>query len=118
MHSKIYVNRLRKTLKGKTVQSQGDCQNQVHSDQMVLETVRWEAGPCKRQAKTLTTKLSQGGRSGKQRHSKLSYLKGGDQAHVHSDQMVLGQAGGWVALTMGKGTQGESWKTTVGSQET
>jgi hypothetical protein len=38
----------------------GDCLNQVHSDQRVLGIVRWEAGPCERQPKTLKTKLIQG----------------------------------------------------------
>jgi hypothetical protein len=44
----------------------------VHSDQIVLGTVRWVSGPCERQPKALKSKL-----------------KGSYQARVHSDQMVL-----------------------------
>jgi hypothetical protein len=43
----------KKTLKGKTAQSQGDSPDQVHSDQMVLGTVRQEAGPHERWQKTI-----------------------------------------------------------------
>ncbi len=64
-----------KTLRvGDIQQAKGDSPDRVHSDQMVLGTVRWEADPVR----------------GSQMHSKLSWLKGGShQAQVCSDQMVL-----------------------------
>ncbi len=37
--------------RGILLQDKGDCSDQVHSDQMVLRTVRWEAGPLKRRPK-------------------------------------------------------------------
>ncbi len=39
-------------------------QTSIYSDQMVLGTVRWEAGPRERQPKALRTKLAQRGPSG------------------------------------------------------
>jgi hypothetical protein len=54
--------------------------------------------------KVLKTKPDQGGLSG------LNPLR--------SDGSHDGQAGGWTMLTVAKGTQMESWKTTLGSQET
>jgi hypothetical protein len=53
------------------LQAKRDCSDQVHSDQMVLGTGRWKAGPQERWPKALKTKLTQGGPG------------------VHSDQMVL-----------------------------
>jgi hypothetical protein len=44
--------------------TQGDCLDRVHSDQMVLGTVGWEAGPQERQPKAFKTKLAQKGPSG------------------------------------------------------
>jgi hypothetical protein len=59
----MYVNHPEKTLKGNFATSDGECPDQVHSDQMVFRTVRREAGPHERQPKTLKTKLTQGGPS-------------------------------------------------------
>jgi hypothetical protein len=71
----------KKTLKGDFATSnKGDCPNHVHSHQMGLRAVRWEAGPHERQPKALKNKLSQGGPSG------LSPLR--------SDGSCDGQAGG------------------------
>jgi hypothetical protein len=41
--------------------AKGDCPDRVHSDQMVLETVRLEAGSRERRPKALKTKLSHSG---------------------------------------------------------
>ncbi len=41
------------------LQAKKDCSDPVHSDQMVLGTVRWEAGPQKRWPKALKAKLTQ-----------------------------------------------------------
>jgi hypothetical protein len=41
----LYVNRPKEALKGKLLQAKGECSDLVHSDQMVLGTVRREAGP-------------------------------------------------------------------------
>ncbi len=89
--------------KGENTQSQGDCLNRVHSDQMVLGTVRREAEPFDRRTKSLKAKLAQGGQ----------------QAQVHTDQMALdGQVGGWTTLMVVKGARGNSSKSTIGSQGT
>jgi hypothetical protein len=53
--------------------AEGDYSDRVLSDQIVLGTIRQEAGPQKRWPKELNTKLTQGGPSGSR----------------HSDQMVL-----------------------------
>jgi hypothetical protein len=58
---------------GKLHKAERNCPNRVDSDQMVLGTIRREAGPHERRPKALKTKLAQGGH----------------QAGVHSDQMVL-----------------------------
>jgi hypothetical protein len=64
MTIQIYINCPKKTLKGDFATSQrGLCPDRVHSDQMILGTVREEAGPCERQPKALKTNLSQGGPS-------------------------------------------------------
>jgi hypothetical protein len=88
MHNKMYVSRSNKAFKRGFTASQGglsgsspeilqqakeDCLDRVHSDQMVLRTVRREAGPCERWPKVLNTKLAHGGH----------------QIQVHSDKMVL-----------------------------
>jgi hypothetical protein len=44
----IYVNHPKKTLWGDLQQAKGDCLDRVHSDQMVLRTVRCGAGPHER----------------------------------------------------------------------
>jgi hypothetical protein len=49
----------------------------------------------------LKTKLAQGGPSG--------------SSPLRSDGPRDGQAGGWTALMVVKGTQEKSWKTTLGS---
>jgi hypothetical protein len=76
---------------GKLHKAKEDCLNRVHSDQMVLGTVRWEAGPRERQPRALKTKLIQG------EPLVLSTLR--------SDGSHDGQAGGWTALKVAKGTQ-------------
>ncbi len=60
----MYVNCPKETLKGDFKVSQGNCPDRVPSDQMVLGTVRREAGPCESWPKALKTKLAQGGPSG------------------------------------------------------
>jgi hypothetical protein len=40
--------------------AKGYCPNQVHSDEIVLGTVRWENGPPERWPKVLNTKLAHG----------------------------------------------------------
>ncbi len=61
-------------------QARGNYPDPVHSDQMFLGTVRWEAGSRERQPKTLKTKLAQGGPSG--------------SSPLRSDGYRDGQAGG------------------------
>jgi hypothetical protein len=55
------VNCPKETIKGNSTAGQGDSSDQVHSDQTVLGTVRWEAGPCERWPRALKAKLIQGG---------------------------------------------------------
>jgi hypothetical protein len=62
-------------------QAKGDCPECVHSDQMVLGTVRWETGSRESWPKALKTKLAQGGLSG--------------SSPLRSDGSHDGQAGGW-----------------------
>jgi hypothetical protein len=71
----MYVNCPEEALKGNFT-TKGDCSDQVHSDQMVLRTVRQEA-------KALKAKQTQGGPSG------LSTPR--------SDGSHDGQAGGWTS---------------------
>jgi hypothetical protein len=52
-----------RTSRGILQQAKGDSPDRVHSDQMVLGTVRREAGPCERRPKELKPKLGQGGPS-------------------------------------------------------
>ncbi len=93
----IYVN----CPKGKTAQSQEGLPDQVHSDQMVLGTVRWEAVPCEKWPKALKIKVAQGGPSG--------------SSPLRSDGSHDGQAGGWTTLTVAIGAQRESRKAILGS---
>jgi hypothetical protein len=71
------MNCSKETLKGILQQAKRDCPYQVHSDQMVLGTVRQAAGPRERSPKVVKTKL----------------VQGGHQAPVHSGQMVHVMAG-------------------------
>jgi hypothetical protein len=64
----------------------------VHSDQIVLGTVRWVSGTCERQPKPLKTKLTRGELSG------LSPLR--------SDGSHDSQAGCWTMWEAAKDTQG------------
>jgi hypothetical protein len=73
-------------------QTKGDCLERVHSNQMVLGTVRCEAGPHDRQPKALKTKLAQGEPSG------LSPLR--------SDDSRDGQAGGCTSWEVARDSQG------------
>ncbi len=59
----IHVNLSKRLSRGILQQAKGDSSDRVHSDQMVLGTVRWDAGPCEKQPKALKTKLAQGGPS-------------------------------------------------------
>ncbi len=54
---------LKRLPRGKLHKSKGESPHQIHSDQMVLGAVRWEAGPHERWQITLKTKLAQGGPS-------------------------------------------------------
>ncbi len=67
----------------KLQQAREHCTNRVHSDQMVLWTVRWEDGHCERRPKALKTKLAQGEPSG--------------STPLRSDGSCDGQAGGWTS---------------------
>ncbi len=78
----IHVNHPKKTLKGVFATSQEELSRLSPPAQMVLGTVRREAGPHERQPKALRTKLAQGAPSG------LSPLR--------SDGSCDGQAGGWT----------------------
>jgi hypothetical protein len=60
----IYINHPKKTFMEGFAKVEEYCPNRVHSDQMVLGTVRWEAGPYDRQPKAFKNKLVQGGPSG------------------------------------------------------
>ncbi len=81
---------------GKLLKAKEDCPHRDHSDQMVLGTVRWEAGPRERQPRALKTKLTQG------EPLVLSTLR--------SNGSHDGQAGGWTVLKVAKGTQGRVGK--------
>jgi hypothetical protein len=67
---------------GILLQAKSDCSNQVYSIQMVLGTVRREAGSQERWPKALKAKLTQGGPLG------LSLLR--------SDSSPDVQVGGWT----------------------
>jgi hypothetical protein len=74
MHSKIYVNRLRRLSRRKLYKAKGTVRIKSTQIRCFLRQSdgRLDLVTCK------------------QRHLKLSYIKGGsDQAHVQSDQMVL-----------------------------
>jgi hypothetical protein len=66
---KIYINRTKETL----LQAKGNCSDRVHSDQMVIRTVRRKGWTSREAAEGAQTKLTQGGH----------------QAQVHSDETVL-----------------------------
>ncbi len=64
MHNVQYTSAiLKETLKRNLQKVKGDCPDRVHSDQMVLATVRREAGRHERQPKAVKTTLAQGGPS-------------------------------------------------------
>jgi hypothetical protein len=84
-------------------QAKEDYLDRVHSDQMVLRTVRREAGPCERWPKVLNTKLAHGGH----------------QIQVHSDKMGLVMARQEARPHEGGQRHSrDGWKTTLESQET
>ncbi len=62
--------------------AKGNCSDQVLSDQMVLGTIMWEAGPQKRRPKPLKAELTQGGPSG--------------SSPLRTDCSCDGQAGVWA----------------------
>ncbi len=72
---------LQRHSRGVLMQVKGDCPGPIHSDQIVLRTVRREAGPDLRWPKALKNQDSQRGY----------------QAPVHSDQTVLVMAW-WEAV--------------------
>jgi hypothetical protein len=79
-------------------QTMGDCPDRVHSDQMVLMTVRQEGEPRERRSKALKTKLAHGGPSGS------SPLRPG------------GSRERWPQTLKGElEAQGRSWKTGIGA---
>jgi hypothetical protein len=80
---KIYVKCPKRLSRGILQQAKGDCPDRVHSDHMVLGTVRQEAEPCEREAKALKTKLAQGGPS--------------SSSPLRSDGTHDSQAGGWTS---------------------
>jgi hypothetical protein len=82
---------------GKFHLAKGDCSDQVHLDQMVLRTVRQEAGPRERWSKTLKTTIAQEGPSGSN--------------PLSSDGSHDDQAGGLTVLMVAKGIQRQSWIT-------
>ncbi len=53
------MNRPKKAHNSKASKAKGNCLNLVHSDKMVLGTVRQEAGHHKRWPRTLKTKLAE-----------------------------------------------------------
>jgi hypothetical protein len=59
-----YTPMVLKRSQGKKLYKAKDHMKRVHSDQMVLRMVRWEAEPHGRWPKALKAKLSQGGPSG------------------------------------------------------
>jgi hypothetical protein len=71
---------------------------------MVLEQSGGVAGPCKQWPKAPKTKLTSRGPSG--------------SSSLRSDGSCDNQAERWAVLTVAKDAQGESWKTTLGSQGT
>jgi hypothetical protein len=78
----ININRPKRRIGGIFTARQGDRSDQVHSDQMVLKTVRWEADPQERRPKVLKTK-TQG------KPSALSPFR--------SDNSCDCQVGGWTS---------------------
>jgi hypothetical protein len=74
---------------GKLYKAKRDCWNGVRSDQLVLRTVRWEAGPRERLPKALKTKLGECQPSG--------------SSSLRSDGSRDGQAGGMTTLVVAKG---------------
>jgi hypothetical protein len=102
MHYMSYEGTIIKRLpRGKLHKSKGDFLDRV-SDQTILRTVRREAGPHERFPKAFKTKLSQGGPS--------------SSSQLRSDGSCDGQASGCTKLMVAKGTQGKSWKTTLGAK--
>jgi hypothetical protein len=84
LHSNKYMSTvLKRHSRGIFTECQGDCSYQVHSDQMVLQTVMQEAGPQKRQPNGLKSMLTQGGPSG--------------SSPLRSDGSCDYQTGGWTS---------------------
>jgi hypothetical protein len=78
------------------IKQRGNCLGGVHSDQMVLKTVRQEAGPQERWPKALKSKLAQ------EQPSVLSPHR--------SDGSCDSQTGGWTSWKVVKDTQGRVGK--------
>jgi hypothetical protein len=49
---------LKRHSRGILLQAKGNCSDRVHSDQMVLRTVKWQAGPKERRPKDTQGELS------------------------------------------------------------
>jgi hypothetical protein len=60
MQSTKYVNCPKRPSRGILQQAKGEGPDQLHSDQVLLGTIRWEAGPHERRSKAHKTKLPQG----------------------------------------------------------
>ncbi len=89
------MNHPKETLKGDLQKAKRDCPDHVHSDQMVLWTVRQESGPHERQSKALKT------------------LKGGrpkGSSPLRSDGSHDGQAKGWTLREAAKDSRGRVGK--------
>jgi hypothetical protein len=75
--------------KEKLHKAKKDCLNHVHTDQMVLRTVRREAGPCERQPKVLKTKLAQGGPSGLSHNCRNFFFKGSSRGAIRLESTQI-----------------------------
>jgi hypothetical protein len=83
---------LKRHSKGILLQAKEGCSNPVHSNQMVLRTVRREAGSQERLPKALKTEPNQGGSSGSSPH--------------RLDGSCDGQVGGWTSWEAAIDAQG------------
>jgi hypothetical protein len=99
------MNRPTETLKGDFTAAKGDYLGQFHSDQMVLGTVRQEAGPPQRHPKALETKLAQRVPSGscplrsdasRDDHAcRLDFMRDGQRCSRESWNTTLERQGTW-----------------------
>ncbi len=92
----IYLNRPKRLSSGKNCTSHVGLSRSNPSDQMVIGTVRQEAGSRERRPKALKSKLAHGGPL--------------VSSPLRSDGSSDGQARGWTALTVVKSAQGSVGK--------